>query len=173
MKPRLFIFSGLPGTGKTTLAKAVAKSYKAAYLRLDTIEHGLTELCHVNVQGEGYRLSYRIASDNLLIGNHVVADCCNPWDLTRKEWEDVATQHNGEYINIEVLCSDKAEHRTRIETRENDIRGFVLPDWENVQNREQHAWRTPIIQIETAGRRAEECIKELLRKIEMKTKELA
>ena len=149
----------------------MAKYYKAAYLRLDTIEHGIKELCHVNVQGEGYRLSYRIASDNLLLGNHVVADCCNPWDLTRIEWEDVATQNNGEYINIEILCSDQEEHRTRVETRENDIQGFVLPDWENVRKREPRAWKTPVIQIETAGRSAEACIKELLRKIEIKTTE--
>jgi adenylylsulfate kinase-like enzyme len=36
--PLLIAFGGLPGTGKTTLAKAIAKRYSAVYLRIDTIE---------------------------------------------------------------------------------------------------------------------------------------
>jgi predicted kinase len=34
----LIIFGGLPGTGKTTISKEVAKRLKAVYLRVDTIE---------------------------------------------------------------------------------------------------------------------------------------
>src|SRR5215475_11042164 len=33
----LIVFGGLPGTGKTTIAKAIAKRYAAVYLRVDTI----------------------------------------------------------------------------------------------------------------------------------------
>ena len=35
----LIVFSGLPGTGKTTIAKALAAATAAVYLRVDTIEH--------------------------------------------------------------------------------------------------------------------------------------
>jgi predicted kinase len=38
----LIIFGGLPGVGKTTLAKAVAREWEAVYLRVDTIEQALT-----------------------------------------------------------------------------------------------------------------------------------
>lgn len=85
MKPILFILSGLPASGKSSLAKLVAKEYNALYLRIDTIEQALRDLCDFNVQGEGYRLSYRIAADNLQLGNHIVADSCNPINLTRRE----------------------------------------------------------------------------------------
>jgi predicted kinase len=37
----LIIFGGLPGTGKTTLAKALAHRLSAAYLRIDTVEQAM------------------------------------------------------------------------------------------------------------------------------------
>jgi predicted kinase len=90
LKPILYSFSGLPGTGKSTLAKNVAKILKAVYIRIDTIEQGIRDLCKFNVQAEGYRLGYKIAEDNLGIGNNVVSDQCNPINLTRNEWNDIA-----------------------------------------------------------------------------------
>jgi len=114
----LFIFSGLPAVGKSTLAKSVVKNSGAVYLRIDTLEQGLKDLCRISVvEGEGYRLAYRMASDNLKLNNNVVVDCCNPIELTRKEWEDVAVKTDCRFVNIEVVCSDKAEHKQRAEIK--------------------------------------------------------
>ncbi len=63
----LYIFSGLPGSGKSTLSKWLSAHLGAVYLRIDTIEQALRDLCAFDVQGEGYRLAYRIARDNLLV----------------------------------------------------------------------------------------------------------
>lgn len=87
---RLYIFSGLPGTGKTTLAQGLARQIGACHLRIDTIEQGLRDLCGCRVEGEGYRLAHRIAQDNLRLGLGVIADAVNPWPLTRQEWQQVA-----------------------------------------------------------------------------------
>jgi predicted kinase len=43
MKPTLFIFSGLPGSGKTTLSKRLAKAKNAVYLRIDTVEQAMKD----------------------------------------------------------------------------------------------------------------------------------
>jgi len=165
MKPTLFIFSGLPATGKSTLAKLVAKEYKAVYLRIDTIEQGLRDLCNVEVQGEGYRLSYRIATDNLKLGHNVVSDSCNPITLTRKEWEEVAKNSNSAFINIEIVCSDKVGHKKRVEKRKNEISGLKLPAWEEVERREYHSWESNRIVIDTANKSVEESFEELNDKI--------
>lgn len=141
MKAVLFIFSGLPAVGKTTLAKSVTLQHKAAYLRIDTIEQGLRDLCNINVQGEGYRLAYQIASDNLNIGNNVVADSCNPIDLTRREWEEIALQNGCKFINIEIVCSYKKEHKKRVKTKESETKNLKLPVWNDIENREFHPWK--------------------------------
>jgi predicted kinase len=148
----LYIFAGLPGTGKTSLARRLAQKLKAAYLRIDTIEQGLRDLCGVQVQGEGYRLSYRIAADNLKLGIDVVADSCNPIELTRHEWEHVAQEAAAAFVNIEVVCSNVREHRARVESRISDVPGLTLPTWEHVVQRDYRPWSKERLVIDTAGR---------------------
>ncbi len=160
-EPILYIFSGLPGSGKTTLAQLVAQRLHGAYLRIDTIEQGLRDLCAVDVQGEGYRLAYRVAADNLRLGVSVIADSCNPIGLTRREWEQVAREAQARYINIEVICSDTDEHQRRVETRKCTVPGMMLPTWSEVENREYHDWIVDRIVIDTS-RCVTDCIDELL-----------
>jgi len=160
--PVLYIFSGLPAVGKSTIAQAVASKLDAAYLRIDTIEQGLRDRCGTNVEGEGYRLSYRIAADNLTIGRSVVADSCNPIELTRREWEDCALDVGAEYRNIEIVCADEREHQDRVENRTVPISRLALPSWGDIQNREYHPWTRYVIRIDTSGRPISECVDELM-----------
>jgi predicted kinase len=167
MNSLLFIFSGLPASGKSTLSKLLAEKYNGAYLRIDTIEQALWDLCNFKAQGEGYRLSYRIAGDNLRIGHNVISDSCNPINVTRREWENVANENNSQFINIEVICSNKQERRKRVETRINEVKGLKLPTWKEVENREYQPWEDDRIIIDTAGKSIEESFKELSKKIEI------
>ena len=167
-EPILYIFSGLPGTGKSTLAKIISKKLKAVYIRIDTIEQGIRDLCNFNVQGEGYRLAYKIVEDNLKIGNSVISDQCNPIKLTRKEWNDVAIKNNCKYINIEILCSNKEEQKNRIENRKTEIENLRLPTWEEITEREYELWNEEHITIDTANKTIKECTEELMGKINMK-----
>jgi len=163
----LYIFSGLPGTGKTTLAKSLSNSVKAVFLRIDTIEQGISDLCNFKVEGEGYRLSYRIAADNLRIGNSVVADSCNPIELTRREWRDVALSNNSSYTNIEIICSDADEHKKRIKDRVCDIPGLALPSWKEVEQREYDSWGENRVIVDTAGKNSNVSFSELLYKLKL------
>jgi predicted kinase len=69
----LIVFGGLPGTGKTTVAKALAQTLDAVYLRIDAIEQALRshEVLRTDVGPLGYVAGYRLAEDNLRIGGLV------------------------------------------------------------------------------------------------------
>jgi predicted kinase len=165
MKPCLYVFSGLPGTGKTTLSQQLASRIKAVYLRIDTVEQAFRDLCGIAVETEGYRLAYRIAADNLRLGVSVVADSCNPVELTRREWEKVACNTQVRCVNIEVICSSAFEHRQRVETRRSSVPGLVLPTWEDVLRGDYHEWTRDRLVIDTARKTENECFEELLNRL--------
>lgn len=166
-KPTLYVFSGLPGVGKSTLARQLACTTGSVWLRIDTIEQGLRDLCQIDVGGEGYRLAYRLARDNLANGCNVVADCCNPIALTRREWTAVSSETHAHHVNIEVRCSDTIEHRSRVAGRNTDIPGLCLPDWPAIESREYQPWHDRIIEIDTAGIDANEAFRRLLQALGM------
>lgn len=76
----LIVFSGLPGTGKTTIARKLVALTHAVYLRIDTIEQALRDsgaLAH-DVGSSGYRVANELALSNLGFGHRVIVDCVNP-----------------------------------------------------------------------------------------------
>lgn len=115
----LIIFGGLPATGKTTIAQALAKQIKATYLRADTIEHtlALTGKVPEDMEDMGYRIGYSLATENLKLGNYVIADSVNPLNITREAWRNAAKLAASEYLEVEVICSDKTIHQQHAETR--------------------------------------------------------
>ena len=158
MKPLLYIFGGLPGTGKSTLSSALARRCKAVYVRVDTIEQALRNT-GANVDGPvGYEVGYALALENLKLGASVVADSVNPLRVTRSAWIEVALQARVRSVDIEIICSDRNEHRSRVETRVAEVDGLKLPDWEAVANREYDARDTEHFVLDTSGRTPDESI---------------
>jgi predicted kinase len=145
----LVVLSGLPGVGKTTIARELAMAINAVHLRIDSIEQAMRN-AGWKVEGEGYSVAYAIAEDNLSLGRAVVADCVNPWPLTRNEWQAVADRAGVRAVNVEVICSDVVEHRRRIESRSGDVAGHRPPTWSEVVERDYRVWDLERLVIDTA-----------------------
>jgi predicted kinase len=157
----LVVFGGLPGVGKTTIARDLAKALDAFHLRIDSIEQALRS-AGWKVEGEGYRVAYAVAEDNLRLGHRVVADCVNPWPLTRTEWQAVANRAGVRALGVEVVCSDVAEHKRRVESRPADIAGHRLPTWSEVLERDYRPWDGDRLVIDTARLDVRESVRTIL-----------
>ncbi|MGV1758407.1 AAA family ATPase [Rhizobium sp. A22-96] len=160
----LVIFGGLPGSGKTTIARALAKRLGATYVRLDTIEQALRNsgMLRDEVGPAGYMVAYGIAGDNLKLGNTVIADSVNPISITREAWRQVARRAAVSAIEVEVICSDKVEHRRRVETRQTDIEGHVNPTWDEVVTLSYDNWGPGPVVVDTALKAVDDIVTELV-----------
>lgn len=159
----LIIFGGLPGVGKTSIARELARQVGAVHLRIDSIEQAIRDSGTVNgpLNDTGYRVGYAVAEDNLRLGRTVIADSVNPIRLTRDAWMAVATRAQVGAVEVEVRCSDPERHRRRLETRPTDISGWKPPTWEEVVSREYEPWTREHIVIDTTEKSVAESLKEL------------
>ena len=160
----LIALSGLSGTGKTTIARQLARELAAVYLRIDSIEQSLRRKGWT-VESEGYSVAHAIAEDNLRLGRIVVTDSVNPWPLTRSEWRAVAERSCVPAIDVEIVCSDAREHRRRVEARAADIVGHILPTWQEVVDRDYRPWDSERIVIDTSRLGVEQSVRTILAKV--------
>lgn len=159
----LIILSGLPGTGKTTLATCLCRHLHALHIRIDTIEHVLSSPGQPSADSTlGYGVAQAIAADNLRLGHIVVADCVNPVDASRAGWRSVAARAGVTALDVALICSDTAEHRRRIETRQSDVAGLIKPSWDQIVTRQYDPWTTPPdLTLDTASEEPERLARRL------------
>ena len=148
--PKAYIFSGLPGVGKTTLAKQLAQAMpNTAYFRIDTVEYYLKKAYSQELNKQGYEIVYYQAKENLELGKNIIIDCCNPILESRELWNSLSLINNTKVINIEIICSDIQAHQNRIETRYK-LNPNKYPTWQNVLDRDYEYWKDEIVRIDTA-----------------------
>ena len=95
----------------------------------------------------------------------MIADSVNPIEVTRAAWRDVAQRAGTRHVEIEIVCSDQSEHRSRVESRTADIAGHRLPTWQQVCDREYEPWAAGIV-IDTAGQPIEASLSALREMLE-------
>ncbi len=166
----LYIFAGLPGVGKSTLAKHLASDISATYLRIDTIEQTIKNSGTTEVGTLGYEIACSLAKENILLGEKVIIDSVNPLEITRKQFRDLALTTNTAFRELEVICSDIREHKFRIENRKSTIERLKQPTWKQVIDREYEKWiaSTPIV-IDTAEETEEESLHKLYQLLRFKS----
>jgi len=140
MSMKLIVFSGLPGTGKSTLAETVGKQLCIPIFAKDWLEATLlrSDLIPANenkpLGSAGYQLLTMLAERQLMLGQSVILDSVASTQTIRSTWHILSKQYQAGWRVVECICSDESFHRSLLNNRQRNIPGWHELKWSDVEN---------------------------------------
>ncbi len=141
---KLIIFSGLPGTGKSTLAEIMGRDlgvpvFAKDWLEATLLRSGLKPVTEDKSLGSaGYELLTVLAERQLMLGQSAILDSVAGTQTIRNTWRQLSDQYKADWRAIECICSDEAFHRSRLKDRRRNIRGWHELEWSEVERVKQY-----------------------------------
>jgi predicted kinase len=136
---KLIVFSGLPGTGKSTLAETLGKKLSIPVFAKDWLEAVLLQN-DLKSSSKNKPLGYAcyelltvLARRQLMLGQSVILDSVASTHTIRNTWKELSQQYKAGWRVIECVCSDEYQHRSRLHVRERDIPGWHELTWPDVE----------------------------------------
>ncbi|CAM3566846.1 AAA family ATPase [Stackebrandtia soli] len=150
----LVVLSGLPGTGKTTVAAATAVRLDCTHLSVDVAEAAMWRCGVDRSVGSGvaaYEVVAAVAEVQLRAGRLVVVDAVNAVPEARATWSRVATAAGARLLSFECVLTDVSLHRARAEERD-ALEGFYNPSWEEIERRraEYVEWPASVLRLDSS-----------------------
>ena len=141
---KLIVFSGLPGTGKSTLAEEVGRHLSIPVFAKDWLEATLVKSGVVpsnrdkSLGSLGYQLLTTLAERQLLLDQSVILDSVASTGTIRETWHHLSQQYQAQWRVIECICSDESFHRSQLAKRERRIPDWYELSWSDVEHVKQY-----------------------------------
>ncbi|MBW3085063.1 hypothetical protein KEM60_01255 [Austwickia sp. TVS 96-490-7B] len=129
---------GLPGAGKTTVARAMAQRDQSVLISVDPIEDAMHRAGIPASHETGlaaYLIAEVIARESLMTGLNVIVDAANYVEPARHMWQALATECAAVLTWVEVVCSDESLHRRRLAARDRGFGPTLEIGWADVTAR--------------------------------------
>jgi predicted kinase len=162
----LIVLSGLPGSGKSTVAEGLSRTLSIPRFSVDPIEAAMWRggLSKDQTGIAAYDVAITLAEEHLRLGHSVIVDAVNPVEAPRAAWRSLAAKYRAEMKIIECVCADEAVHRQRTEARVRNIAGMPEITWARVLERraEYEAWADARLTLDTSVKSADQLLAEAL-----------
>ncbi len=131
--PDLILFSGLPGCGKTSLARAVAHTLRLPLFAKDRFQRVLRDEAPGAPLTTAYHLLLDQAAEQLSLGLGVVLDAVFPLPEFRQAARDIAFHQGASLAIIQCVCTDELLWRARVDSRSEIVPGWPPAGWAEIE----------------------------------------
>ena len=137
----LVIFSGLPGTGKSTLANRLARELRWPLLRIDDVVGDVPENAGVEFWDSRVAVLLDITEVQLELGLNVIVESVF-MNTDRHHAQELAREHHARFRPIYTYISDDKVWKQRVTERYEKLDHPDVASWERIQYQRGHfrAW---------------------------------
>lgn len=141
MQMKLILFSGLPGTGKSTLANRLARELQLPLLCIDDVIGEVPEHAGIPFWDSRVAILLDVVETQLKVGLSVIVDSVF-MNMDRHHARELAHKYNARFLPIYVFVSDEDVWWERVTARYDEMNDKDVATWERIQHQRERfrAW---------------------------------
>ena len=132
----LVIFSGLPGTGKSTFANRLAREMRWPLLCIDDVIGEVPENAGFPFWDSKVEVLLRLTEVQLELGLNVIVDSVF-MNMDRNHAQELARRYDARFLPIYVYVSDERVWEQRVTARYNEMNNKDVATWERIQHQRE------------------------------------
>jgi predicted kinase len=136
MQMKLIIFSGLPGTGKSTLANRLARELHLPLLCIDDVIGDVPAGAGIPFWDSKVAILFRLVEVQLELGLSVIVDSVF-MNMDRNHAQELARTYEARFYPIYVFVSDDEVWKQRVNERYDEMNNTDVATWERIQHQRE------------------------------------
>ena len=132
----LVIFSGLPGTGKSTLANRLARELRWPLLCIDDVIGEVPENAGIPFWDSKVQILLRLTEVQLELGLSVIVESVF-MNMDRNHAQELARKYNARFLPIYIYISDDKVWKQRVTARYDEMDNRDIATWERIQHQRE------------------------------------
>ena len=132
----LVIFSGLPGTGKSTLANRLARELRWPLLCIDDVIGDVPENAGIPFWDSKVEILLRLTQVQLDLDLSVIVDSVF-MNMDRNHAQELARRYAARFLPIYVYVSDDRVWEQRVTARYEEVNHEAVATWERIQHQRE------------------------------------